>query len=226
MLVTGLQRCMWGRGREGAMALALLSAEFVTPFTTHNQIGPFWCWFQSGWARACSRPLWVSPMHSPVRLGVSPTAASIPTGVFNQWFEALFPHAGALGCSLFRSPTVPPGLSMCKCGDAGSDSHHLVGSASCSLACPIPQSATSLSPPAAALLRVLSAQLPISAPPTGLGECFFFISLVVGLPFSLIFCQLWLFFVFKLLLSFFWLCKEAQCVYLCLHLGQKLPSHL
>ena len=30
--------------------------------------------------------------------GVSPTAASTPTGVFNQWFEALFPHAGTLGC--------------------------------------------------------------------------------------------------------------------------------
>ena len=39
-------------------------------------------------------------------------------------------------------------------------------------------------------------QLPISAPPTGLDECFFS-SLVVGLPYSLIFCQFWLFFVFK-----------------------------
>ena len=27
--------------------------------------------------------------------------------------------------------------------------------------------------------------------------------------------------VFKLLLSFFWLCEEAQCVYLRLHLGRK-----
>ena len=27
---------------------------------THNQIGPLWCWFPSGWACACSRPLWVS----------------------------------------------------------------------------------------------------------------------------------------------------------------------
>ena len=35
------------------------------------------------------------------------------------------------------------------------------------------------------------------------------------------FCQFWLVFVFKLLLSFFWLCEEAQCVYLCLHLGWK-----
>ena len=34
------------------------------------------------------------------------------------------------------------------------------------------------------------------------------------------FCPFWLFFVFKLL-SFFWLCEEAQCVYLCLHLGWK-----
>ena len=64
-------------------------------------------------------------------------------------------------------------------------------------------------------------QLPVSTPPTGLDECFFFISLVVGLPYSSIFCQFWLFFVFELLLSFFWWCEEAQCVYLCLHLGQK-----
>ena len=100
-------------------------------------------------------------------------------------------------------------------------SHHLVGSASCSLACPIPQCTTSLGLPAAALPRVLSTRLPVSFPPTGLDECFFFISLVVGFPYSLIFCPFWLFFVFKLLLSFFWLWEEAQCVYLCLHLGQK-----
>ena len=41
-------------------------------------------------------------------------------------------------------------------------------------------------------------RLPISAPPTGLDECFFFISLVVRLPYSSIFCQFWLFFVFKI----------------------------
>ena len=58
---------------------------------THNQTGPFWCWFPSGWACAHSRPLWVSPATSPVRLGVSPAAAPTPTGIFNQRFEALFP---------------------------------------------------------------------------------------------------------------------------------------
>ena len=90
---------------------------------------------------------------------------------------------------------------------------------------PAPQSATSLGRPAAALPQVLSARLSISAPPTSLDECFFFISLVVGLPYGSIFCQFWLFFVFKLLLSFFWLCEEAQCVYLRLHLGWKPLRH-
>ena len=40
-------------------------------------------------------------------------------------------------------------------------------------------------------------RLPVSTPPTGLDECFFFNSLVDGLPYSLTFCQFWLFFVFK-----------------------------
>ena len=158
-----------------------------------------------------------------MRLGVSPTGASTPMGVFNQRFEALFPRAGALGCVVCFAP--PQFLQVYLCanvGPGGSASHHLVGSASCSLACPVPQSATWLGPPAPTLLRVLLPLQPVSTPPTGLDECFFFISLVVRLPYSLIFCQFWLFFVFKLLLSFFWLCKEAQYVSLRLHLGWKL----
>ena len=51
--------------------------------------------------------------------------------------------------------------------------------------------------PAATLPGVLSAWLRFSAPPTGLRECFFLNSLVVGLPYSLIFCEFWLFFVLK-----------------------------
>ena len=171
------------------------------------------------WVCVHSRTLWVSPTNSPVRLLVSPAAASTPTGVFNQRFEALFPRAGALGCAVCFSPLPFLRLSMHECGAMGSASHHLVGSASCSLACPLPQSATLLGLPAPTLLRVLSTRLPVSVPPSGLDECFFFISLVVRLPYSSIFCQFWLFFVFKLLLSFFWLCEEAQCVHLCLHLG-------
>ena len=89
------------------------------------------------------------------------------------------------------------------------------------LCLPHSTSTTSLVPPAATLPRVLSALLPVSAPSTVLDECVFFISLVVRLPYSSISCQFWLIFVFKLLLSFFWLCEEAQYVYLCLHLGHK-----
>ena len=98
---------------------------------------------------------------------------------------------------LFRSPAVPLSLSMRECGVAGSASHHLVGPASYSLVCPVPQSATLLGLPAATLPESYLPGLPVSAPPTGLDECFFFISLFVGLPHSLIFCQFWLFFVFK-----------------------------
>ena len=85
------------------------------------------------------------------------------------------------------------------------------------------QATASPSPPAAALLQVLSTWLPISTPLAGLDECFFFNSLVVGLPYTSIFCQFWLFLFVNLLLSLFWLYEVAQCVYLCLHLGGKSP---
>ena len=86
---------------------------------THNQTGPLWCWFPSGWACARSRPLWVSPMTSPLRLGVSPAAAPTPRGVFNQRFEALFPRTGALGCVVCFAPRRLSGLSMFECGASG-----------------------------------------------------------------------------------------------------------
>ena len=123
--------------------------------------------------------------NSPVRLGIFPAAASTPMGFFNQRFEALFSLRWSPGlCGLLHSPAIPPGLSMRECGAAGSASHHFVGYATCSLACPIQQSATLLGPPAAALPQVLSTWLPVSASPTSLDEYFFFISLVVGLQFS------------------------------------------
>ena len=118
-----------------------------------------------------------------------------PTGFSVRGFEALFPCAGTLGCTVCLAPQLfLPAYSHTNVGPPG--------------------------PPATTLPQVLSAWLPISAPPTGLDECFFFNSLVVELPYSLIFCQFWLF-LFLNLLSFFWLYEEAQCVYLCLHLGWK-----
>ena len=120
----------------------------------------------------CSGTLWVSLMNSPMRLGASP-AASAPTGVFIQRFEA------------FISLSWNPGLC---------------GSLSPQLFLPVFLHANVGPPgqPPTALLGVLSTRLPvISTPPAGLDECFFFNSLVVRLPYSLIFCQFWLFFVFK-----------------------------
>ena len=147
------------------------------------------------------------PTNSPVRLGVSPAAAATPTGVFSQWFEALFSHAGALGCAvcypahqlLPRRPAAPLPTAL----------HN-----------PPPHWVHQPPPCYESSLPWLS----VSTPPTGLDECFFFISFVVGLPYSSVFSQFRLFFVFKL--SFFWFCEEAQCVYLHLHLGRKSSTFL
>ena len=108
------------RGSNGARSTLHWLSIFHS--TTHNQTGPLWCWFPSRWACARPRPLWVSPTTSPMRLGVSPAAAPTPTGIFNQRFEALFPHTGAPGCSVCFAPCRLSGLSVCECGAAGNPS--------------------------------------------------------------------------------------------------------
>ena len=155
------------------------------------------------WVCACSRPLWVSPMTSPVRLGVSPAVASTPTGVFNQRFEALFPELEPwFGQSVSTPPTpdVPPGLSIRKCGAMGSASGHT--------ACPIRSTMRHLSGSSGVVTSPLCPSCPSSA------------LLLVWMNVS---SSPWLsdfrevlfsvssgcFFVFKLLLSFFWLCEEV-----------------
>ena len=209
------------RGSNGAPSTLWQTS--VTPSATHNQTGPLWCWFPSEWSYACSRLLWVSPTTSPLRLGISPAATSTHTSVFNQSFEALFPWAGALGRVVCFAPSPFLPVYLCaNVGPQGLPATTLWGLLAAAWPVPFhslpprwvhqPLPCRKSSPP----------RLSISAPPTSLDECFFFISLVIGLPYSLIFWQFWLFFVFKLLLSF-WLCKEAQCVYLHLHLGRK-PS--
>ena len=90
------------RGSNGAQSTLCWIP--VTPSATHNQIGSLWYWFLSGWACARSRPLWVSPTTSPVRLGVSPAAVPTPRGVFTQRFEALFPRTGALDYMVCFAP--------------------------------------------------------------------------------------------------------------------------
>ena len=190
---------MWGRGPIGNYGTCSTLCWFsVTPSTAHIQIGPFWCCFLSGWVCVHSRTLWVSLMNSPMRLGVSPAATSTPKGVFNQRFEALFPCAGALGCTLCFAPSPVLLVYLCaNVGLQGLPATTLWGLLAAAWSAPFHNPPTSLGLPAAALLGVLSTRLPVSAPPTSLDECFFFISLVVGLPHRLIFCQFW-FFVFFL----------------------------
>ena len=122
------------------MALAPLSAGFQSlPLLPTIRLGPSAADSRVGRPVHALGPLWVSSMTSFVRLGVSPAVASTPMGVSTQKFEALFPLRWSPGLrSPLGPPSVPPGLSMHECGATGSASHHLVGSASCSLACPAP----------------------------------------------------------------------------------------
>ena len=119
-----------GEGLRGSNG-ARFSLHRISIFQSaiHNQTGPLWCWFPSGWACAHSRLLWVSPTTSPVRLGVSPAAAPTPRGVFNQRFEALLPRAGALGYTVCFAPRCLSSLSVHECG--------ATGSASGQTACPV-----------------------------------------------------------------------------------------
>ena len=133
----------------------------------------------SGWVCVSSGTLWVSPANSPVRLGVSLTTV-IPTDVFNQrLWGFISPHWDPGLHHLSHSLVVHPSLSAQECGTAQSKIPCLTGFSSRHLA---------MSP-----LHLV----PISTPPSGLDEYFFFNSLVVGLLYSSIFWQLWLSFVFK-----------------------------
>ena len=95
-----------------------------------------------------------------MRLGVSPAAAPTPTGIFNQRFAWV-----AWSASL---PAVCP---VYLCGNVG-----LQGLLVVRLPAPFIPHSASLGP--ATATRVLSAPVPVSAPPTSLDECLFFTSLV------------------------------------------------
>ena len=69
------------------------------------------------------------------------------------------------------SATLSPALSVYLCANVGLQGLLVVG-----LPAPFVPHSASLGPTTAT--RVLSAPVPVSAPPTGLDECLFFISLV------------------------------------------------
>ena len=122
-----------GRGNAGRCAVTLYMGEgprgsngtrstlhqiSVFHSTTHNQIGPLWCWFLSGWACAHSRPLWVSPTTSPVRLGVSPAAAPTPTAFSIRGLRLYFPELEPWVARSALLPAVCP-VYLLECGTLG-----------------------------------------------------------------------------------------------------------
>ena len=76
---------MWGRGREGAMAPAPLSAGFQSfPLLPTIKLGPSGADSLVGGLVHTLGPCGSQPTNSLVKLAVPPTAASTPTGVFSQ----------------------------------------------------------------------------------------------------------------------------------------------
>ena len=101
------------------MLVAQLSAGFqsLPPLPT-SKSGLSGADSQVGSLCARSRALWVSLVNSPMRPGVSATPQ--PPQIFSvRGFEALFPHAGALGCTVCLTPQLflpvypsPPATSL------------------------------------------------------------------------------------------------------------------
>ena len=109
--VTELWLCMWGRHPTGNNAACLALSWLAFSHFPHYP--------QANWAALLLTPswvhlrtsgtLWVSPMNSPVRLGVPPTA--IPPQVFTvRGFNGVLPHAGTLSGEVCLAPH--PGLSI------------------------------------------------------------------------------------------------------------------
>ena len=225
MLVAVLWHCTWGKGQEGAMALAQLSAGFQSlPLLPTIKLGlsgaDSW---MGGLVHALgpygslqgtllfSWEVVLLPPQLPWVFSIRGLRLYIP--VLEPWVEwsALLPRCSSQfiytrlwGLRVCQPP--PCGVRQLQPGLPPSIICHLSGSASCRLAAS-PLRPGCLSPPLLPVWMNFSSLSP---------WCW--------TPYSLFFCQFLLFFVFKLLLSFFWLWEEAQCVYLHLHLGQKLPN--
>ena len=166
-----------------------------------------------GWACVHCKTLRVSPTNSPVRLGVSPTT-STPTGFFqSEVLRLFFPTLELWVAWSVSLPSCSSQFLHMQMWD-----HLLLQPPPCQihqlLPC-LPRSSSHF------LATSPLCQLLISAPLTCLDECFFFNSLVVGLPYSSIFWQFCFLFLNLLLLFFFLLCEEAKGIYLFSHLGQK-----
>ena len=197
----------FGEGvREGTMLLALVLGGFqsLPPLPT-SKLGPSSADFQVGDFVYILGPcgslqqtlLWGWEFLWPLQYSQVLTA---------RGFEDLFPCAGTLGCVVCLAPQLfllaylhtnvgPPGWSAAASPTQSSRRYF----ATCPL-CP-----NWLSPPLLPVWMNVSSLTPwlldfLTVWFSGSPGCFLFLNL---------------------LLSFFQLCEEAQCIYLCLHLGRK-----
>ena len=150
-----------------------------------------------------SRIPWIFPVNSPVRLGVSPPLAQPPQFLPPEVLWRLFPAL---------EPWVGPSVWLPSC------SSQFIGTYMWDRLVQQPPPCHASSPP----------QMSLSAPPLSLDEYFFFNSLVVGLPYSSIFWQLWLVFLFLnwLLSSFGCSRKQSVSTYTSILAGNLLVFHL
>ena len=185
------------------MALAQLSASFQSlPLLTTSKLGP------SGADSRVHGFVYILEPHGSLQRtllwGWKFLLPQQPPRVLTvRGFEGFFSHARTLGCAVCLARQLslpvypqanvgPPGLPAT--ASSTQSSSHSPLHPGCS------------SPPL----------LPVWMNVSSLTH-----SLVVRLPYSLIFWQFWLFLFLNSLLSFFWLCKEANCIYLHLHLSRK-----
>ena len=167
----------WGGVREGTMPLAwlLVSFQSLPPLPT-SKLGPSGADSQVGVFVYILGPVGLS---NELSCETGSLFCLVKPHRFFQRFQAfLFQRWNPWLHGLSHPPAVPPSLSACKCV-----------AASCCLPHPVlqPLPCHGSSP----------SQLPASTLPTRLGECFFFNSLVIRLPYISIFWQLWLISVFK-----------------------------
>ena len=181
-----------GRGNPGHSVVALYvgegsEREQCCLFSSLPAFSHFPCYPQANWALLVLIPKWVGLCMFQDPVGLS-NELSCETGsfschrlVFQSEFSGL--SSPSLEPWVVRSVSLPSYSSQFICLQMWD---HLVRQ-------PLPHLVHHLLPCCESPLP----QLPISTPPTGLDECFFFNSLVVGLPYHLIFWWFWLFFVFK-----------------------------
>ena len=186
--------CMWGRGLRGNTAAFLvfswLSAGFQSlPLLPTRKLGPFGTDSYMGGFVYILGPcgslqwtfLWGWEFLPPLRF---------PQVFIARGFEALFPHAGPLGCVVYLTPQLF--LLIYLHADVGSPSVPAASpsrfSSSCLAKHPLCPGCLSL--PLLPVWMNVSSLIPCPTP-------WLFNFLVVGLPYSSIFCQFWLVFVFK-----------------------------